>query len=48
MRMHKGNIGAKSSGLFCESGVVMQKMVKASFVSASLDGQVEDLSVEVD
>ena len=42
MGMHKGNFGAKISCLFCELGVVMQKMVKASFVSASLNGQVEE------
>ena len=48
MGMHKGNFGAKISGLFCEFRVVMLKKVKARFVPASLNGQVKELSVKVD
>ena len=43
--MHKGNVGTKSSGRFGEPELVMLKPVNASFVLASLNGQVENLSV---
>ena len=48
MGMHKGNFGAKNSGLYCELRVGIQKTVKTRFVSASLNGQVEELSVKID
>ena len=48
MGMHKGNFRAKNSGLFCELRVAMQKTMKTRFVSASLNGQVEELSVKID
>ena len=42
MGMHKGNFRAKNSGLFGELRVVLQKAMKTRFVSASLNGQVEE------
>ena len=48
MGMHKGNFRAENSGLFGELRVVLQKAMKTRFVSASLNGQVKELTVKID